>query len=97
MMNAMWIALVIGSVVPAHGTVAGVSVASSETDAAAVGRVDVSAARQMVKDGKATLVCAYDSDEKFAKVHLEGAISRSEFTKRLPTLPKDTVLIFYCA
>lgn len=43
------------------------------------------------------LVCAYDSDEKFARVALQGAISRSGFRKVQKSTPKDTPLIFYCA
>ena len=46
--------------------------------------------------GKALLVCAYDSDEKFAKYHLEGAISLSDFKKRAGETPKEQEIIFYC-
>jgi hypothetical protein len=47
--------------------------------------------------GAALLVCAYDSDEKFKTMPLEGAISLSAFQSRLTSLPKDQEIIFYCA
>ncbi len=50
-----------------------------------------------IKTGDAMLVCAYDSDEKFDELHLEGAISLNEFESRLPSIPKEKELIFYCA
>ena len=50
-----------------------------------------------VKEGKALLVCAYDDEVRFAKFHLEGAIPLKELEARLPKLPKDQEIIFYCA
>jgi hypothetical protein len=50
-----------------------------------------------VKAGRSLLICAYDDDEKFKKVHLEGAISLGEFGSRLSSLKKDQELVFYCA
>ena len=47
--------------------------------------------------GSALLICAYDSDEKFQKFQLKGAIPLSEFKTRSESLDKDTELIFYCA
>lgn len=47
--------------------------------------------------GNALLVCAYDSDEKFKTVHLEGAISLSAFESKLASLAKDKEIIFYCS
>jgi hypothetical protein len=52
---------------------------------------------EKVKAGAALLVCAYDNEEKFKAVHLEGAISLGEFKTRIPTLPKEQEIIFYCA
>jgi len=46
---------------------------------------------------KALLVCAYETDEKFKQVQLNGAISLSQFEKRLPMLPKASEIVFYCA
>ena len=43
------------------------------------------------------LVCAYDSDEKFSKNHLDGALSFHEFTERLSTIDPSQEIIFYCA
>jgi hypothetical protein len=50
-----------------------------------------------VQSGEILLVCAYDSDEKFLKNRLEGAISLSDFKSRLSHLAKETPLVFYCA
>jgi hypothetical protein len=50
-----------------------------------------------VRSGETLLVCAYDSDDKFRRVHLEGALSLREFKSLLPTLPKDREVVFYCA
>jgi rhodanese-related sulfurtransferase len=52
---------------------------------------------EKVNAGAALLVCAYDNEEKFKAVHLEGAMSLSELKSKLDTLPKDQELIFYCA
>ena len=53
--------------------------------------------REKLETGTALLVCAYDSDEKFRTMHLEGAISLSTFKLNLPSLPKDHEIVFYCA
>jgi rhodanese-related sulfurtransferase len=52
---------------------------------------------QNLRAGKALLVCAYDSDEQFRNLHLDGAISLAEFKERLPSLPKNQEIVFYCA
>ena len=52
---------------------------------------------ERVKAGTALLVCAYDDEAKFKALHLEGAISLSEFRARLSDLPKSQEIIFYCA
>ena len=62
-----------------------------------VSRVSAAEVHQRVKKGQALLICAYDNDDKFAKMALEGAIPRSKFTDRLPRTPKNRQLIFYCA
>jgi hypothetical protein len=49
-----------------------------------------------LKSGKALLVCAYEDEEKFKKLRLEGAISFNAFQSRLPSLSKDQEIIFYC-
>lgn len=58
-------------------------------------RVSVEKVRQKVTEGSALLVCAYDDDLKFQQLHLEGAISLSEFKSRVPSLGKDQEIIFY--
>ena len=48
-----------------------------------------------VKNGSALLICAYERDDKFHRLQLEGAIALSEFQAVLATLPKNRELIFY--
>jgi len=50
---------------------------------------------ERVKAGKTLLVCAYEDDEKFRRMQLEGAISFNEFKSRLPSFAKDQEIIFY--
>jgi hypothetical protein len=45
----------------------------------------------------ALLVCAYESETKFERNQLEGAISLHEFREREDTEPKGREIIFYCA
>ena len=52
-------------------------------------------ARTRLLSNKAILVCAYEEEEKFRKMHLEGAISLSEFKEREPLLSKEREIIFY--
>jgi hypothetical protein len=47
--------------------------------------------------GKALLVCAYDSEDRFRSMQLAGAISFPEFKAKLPALPQDQEIVFYCA
>ena len=42
------------------------------------------------------LVCAYDTDERFREMELEGAISWPGLQTRLPSLAKDQEIVFYC-
>lgn len=49
------------------------------------------------RNGIALLICAYESDDKFRNVHLEGAIPLSAFKTSLSTIAHDKELIFYCA
>ena len=48
-----------------------------------------------VKSGLTLLVCAYEDDERFKNLQLEGAISFNEFKSRLPSLSKDQEIVFY--
>jgi hypothetical protein len=52
---------------------------------------------ERVKSGNALLVCAYEDEEKFKALHLEGAISLEVFKSRLGSIPKAQEIIFYCA
>jgi rhodanese-related sulfurtransferase len=65
--------------------------------AATVERIDPTTAHEHVHSGKALLVCAYDSEEKYRENHLEGAISFFELEARKSQIPKDREIIFYCA
>ncbi len=60
-------------------------------------RVSAEEAYQRTISGKALLVCGYDDDARFRTMCLEGALSFKEFEARLPRLPKDQEIIFYCA
>ena len=57
--------------------------------------IDAREAFEHVKNNAALLICAYESDEKFHKLHLEGAIPLSEFQSLSATVGKDQELIFY--
>lgn len=61
-----------------------------------IDRISVIDARQMVRSGDAVLVCSYD-DERCKEILLEGAILKSEFESKLPSLSKTQPIIFYCA
>jgi len=50
-----------------------------------------------VKSGDSLLVCAYDSEETFQSMRLEGAISLQDFKNHLGRLTKDKEIVFYCA
>ena len=60
-------------------------------------RVTPEEAYSKVASGKAALVCAYNDDERYSQMRLEGAISLSEFDSNPSKYPKDREIIFYCA
>ncbi len=60
-------------------------------------RIPPEEVRQKVLSGSTLLVCAYDDDEKFKKMHLEGAISFSKFKSKITSLSKEQEIIFYWA
>ncbi len=64
---------------------------------AEVTRVTPQEVHQKLQSGSILLVCAYEDEDRFRRVHLEGAISFSEFTSRLPSLSKNQEIVFYCA
>jgi hypothetical protein len=61
-----------------------------------ISRVSASETRQKVRAGQALLVCAYESAARFAKFHLEGAISFNAFKELFPKLEREQEIIFYC-
>lgn len=60
-------------------------------------RIGVDAARRDVTTGRALLVCGYADEAKCRKIPLEGSISLADFEARLPGLPKNQEIIFFCA
>jgi rhodanese-related sulfurtransferase len=60
-------------------------------------RISVEEAYRKVKAGKALLVCAYNDDDEYAKMRLEGSIPLSEFDAHIASHPKEGEIIFYCA
>lgn len=60
-------------------------------------RVTPDEAYGRVKSGKAVFVCAYNDDERYKTMTLEGSIPLSEFDARISEYPKDQEIIFYCA
>ncbi len=72
-------------------------VARQRIPKAEIERITIHDARARTKsDGDALLVCAYEDEEKFDKMKLEGAISIRELRARISSLPKDRAIIFYC-
>jgi rhodanese-related sulfurtransferase len=59
-------------------------------------KISPEGARNKVKSSEALLVCAYEEDEKFKQMRLEGAMSYREFKKKIASIPKDREIIFYC-
>jgi hypothetical protein len=62
-----------------------------------VGKINVEQARHDVEVSDALLVCAYDSQEKFAANHLQGAESLDNLRSQEKSLSEQRELIFYCA
>jgi hypothetical protein len=60
-------------------------------------RIDPRETYNKLKAGTALVVCAYDDEEKFKVLRLEGALSLNELRSRLQALSKDQEIIFYCA
>jgi hypothetical protein len=58
-------------------------------------RISPEVARKKVLFHEAILVCAYEDEEKFRKMHLEGAISLNEFKNRASSLSKEQEIVFY--
>lgn len=58
-------------------------------------RISPEEARKRVSSGAALFVCAYDDEEKFRKMHLEGGTSYTDFKEKAGALSKDQEIIFY--
>lgn len=52
-------------------------------------------ARKKVQSHEAFFVCAYEDEEKFKRMHLEGGISFNEFKDMAALLARDQEIIFY--
>ncbi len=59
--------------------------------------IDPTQARDKVRAGEATLVCAYEEVEKCSKLLLDGAIPMAKLRASLKERNKDEELILYCA
>jgi hypothetical protein len=59
-------------------------------------RVTAKEVYDRLKSGKVLLVCAYEDEERFKKLQLQGAISFNAFKSKLPSLSKDQEIVFYC-
>ncbi|HXW69582.1 MAG TPA: hypothetical protein VEJ88_08215 [Dissulfurispiraceae bacterium] len=60
-------------------------------------RINPEETRKKVLSGTAIFVCAYEDEEKFRKMHLEGAISFNEFKSNVSSLSSEQEIVFYCA
>jgi rhodanese-related sulfurtransferase len=60
-------------------------------------RISPEGAKKKVKSSEALLVCAYEEEEKFRDMQLEGAMSYKEFKKKVASLPKEQEIIIYCS
>ena len=60
-----------------------------------VERISIEEAAGKIKSSATILVCSYD-DAACGNMLFEGALLRSEFEKRLPSLAKDQEILFYC-
>ncbi len=45
----------------------------------------------------AWLICAYEDQDKCNSIHIQGALSIKDFRTKLPDIPLDQEIIFYCA
>ncbi len=49
-----------------------------------------------VQAGEALLVCAYADEARCRRLQLEDSLILQEFQDKLPDLPKDKEIVFYC-
>ncbi len=58
-------------------------------------RIPPEEARGKVLSGEAMLVCAYEDEARFRRLHLEGAVSLREFKDKAASLSRRQEIIFY--
>ncbi len=58
-------------------------------------RISPEEVRNRVQSGNAILVCAYDSDDKYGKMKLDGSKSLSEFRSGISGIEKNREIIFF--
>jgi len=58
-------------------------------------RIPPGEAREKVLAKAALFVCAYENEEKFRRMRLEGAISFNEFRDMAASLARDQEIVFY--
>ena len=58
-------------------------------------RVSPERVREEVNSGNALLVCAYDNDDKYGKMRLDGSIALSKFKSEVSAIAKNKEIIFY--
>jgi len=59
-------------------------------------RIGPAEVRARLQAGTGTvLVCAYEDEAKFRRARLEGAISLTALKAQLPSLAKQTEIVFY--
>jgi hypothetical protein len=63
---------------------------------AKIRRVKPTEARHKVQSEEALFVCAYESEKMCDRMRLDGALTLSELSSRLPGIAKDEEIIFYC-
>jgi hypothetical protein len=60
-------------------------------------RISALEAKRRTESDQALLVCGYDDEQKCRGFDIAGSITYKQFQTRLPSLPKSTELIFFCA
>lgn len=63
---------------------------------AEIARITPEETKRRMDSGQAILVCAYESDDKYESVKLDGSISLNEFKQHLPDMPQEQEIVFYC-
>ena len=59
-------------------------------------RIDAHEVNRKLQNGTALLICAYDDEALFKRMKLRGALSLKDLQARLPDLPKNQDIVFYC-